>query len=277
MDVAHGPAHALGADAGTSRAVPSAASASAGFTQNALLSPDDFVKRAGERGVRIEPAHLLELHRRRARVPLLRIVQQPPRSPTAVPVAASAAEGYTEHRTPLDLVITAAIHGRLTDPGPAPFRRWDGGLPPPVHGGIHRYPSVFYSPYQLLGVQPVQELVQKMTVVRDAEGRVSCTLDPLTREEAVALDGCRQLAISVGRQPPQVPRLPPPMRPGRTISNLGELLVAVAQELADCLRSAAICRRFHPRKYPPRTHRQNHLLMAPYCADDGFPTWRRSR
>ena len=34
-----------------------------------------------------------------------------------------------------------------------------------------------------------------MTVVRDAEGPVTCALDPLTPEEAAALDGCRQLAI----------------------------------------------------------------------------------
>ena len=63
------------------------------FTQNPLLSPDDFVKQAGERGVQIKPEHLLELHRRRALVPLLRIVQRPPRTPTAVPVAASAVGG----------------------------------------------------------------------------------------------------------------------------------------------------------------------------------------
>lgn len=120
------------------------------FTQNSLLAPDDFVKQAGERGVRIEPEHLLELHRRRALIPLLRIVQQPPRPLTAVPVAASAVGGYTEYHTPLDLVITAAQAGHLVDPGPQPFRRWDGGLPLPSHGRIHRYPSVFYSPYQLL-------------------------------------------------------------------------------------------------------------------------------
>lgn len=124
------------------------------FTQNTLLSPDDFVRRAGERGVCIEVGHLLELHHRRALVPLLRIVQRP-RSSRTVPVTASAKDGYTGYRTPLDLVIAAAIHGHLTDPRPSAFRRWDGGLPLPTHGGVHRYPSVFYSPYQLLALQPV--------------------------------------------------------------------------------------------------------------------------
>lgn len=87
------------------------------FTQNALLSPDDFVKQAGDRGVQIKPEHLLELHRRRALVPLLRIVHRPPRTPTPVPVAAGAVGGYSEYRTPLDLVITAAQAGHLVDPG----------------------------------------------------------------------------------------------------------------------------------------------------------------
>jgi WD40 repeat protein len=86
------------------------------FTQNALLSPDDVVKQARERGVHIEPEHLLELHRRRALVPMLRIVQRPPSAPATVPVAASAIGAYTEYRTPLDLVITAAQAGHLVDP-----------------------------------------------------------------------------------------------------------------------------------------------------------------
>jgi hypothetical protein len=48
------------------------------FTQNYLLPPDDFVKRAGERGVQLTVEHLHELHRRRALVPLLRITQHLP-------------------------------------------------------------------------------------------------------------------------------------------------------------------------------------------------------
>ncbi len=107
------------------------------------------MKRASERGVGIEPGHLLELHRRWALVPLLRILQRPPSSPAVISTPSST-DGYTEYRTPLDLVLTAARHGHLTDPGPAPFRGWSGGLPLHTHGRIHRYPSVFYSPYQLL-------------------------------------------------------------------------------------------------------------------------------
>ena len=64
----------------------------------------------------------------------------------------------------LDLVLSAARHGHLTDPGPARFGGGDGGLPLHTHRRIHRYPSVFYSPYQLLGLRQVQELIQEIAV-----------------------------------------------------------------------------------------------------------------
>jgi hypothetical protein len=67
-----------------------------------------------------------------------------------------------------------------------------------VHGGIHRYLSVFYSPYQLLALRPVQALVQMMTASRAADGRVTFSLDPPTQDETAALDGCRQLAVVLG-------------------------------------------------------------------------------
>lgn len=165
------------------------------FTQSELLSPDEFVKRAGERGVQLRTAHLLELHRRRALVPVLRITQRPAKSSEAVAVPASAVDGYHQFRSPIALVIATAQQGHLTDPGPAPFRRWDGGLPLPVVGHVHRYPSVFYSAYQLLALRPIQGLVDAMTAGRDPDGNVIWRLDRLTHEEISALDGCRRLAI----------------------------------------------------------------------------------
>lgn len=165
------------------------------FTQNDLLSPDDFVKRAGERGVQLTVEHLHELHRRRALVPLLRITQRPPKSSQMVEIPASAADGYHQFRSSIALVIAAAQQGYLMDPGLAPFRRWDGGLPLPTWGRIHRYPSVFYSPYQLMALRPVQGLIGAMTASRAADGSVTRSLDPLTPDEVSALDGCRRLAI----------------------------------------------------------------------------------
>jgi hypothetical protein len=165
------------------------------FTQNALLAPKEFAKNAEERGVDLRPEHLLELHRRRALVPLLRIVQRPPKSSTTVSVAESAINGYHQYRTPIDLTTTAAANGLLVDPGAAPYRPWDGGLPLRTQFGIHRYPSVFYSPYQFLALRPVEQLIRKMSGTRDANGKVTFHLEPLTHDEAAALDGARQLAI----------------------------------------------------------------------------------
>lgn len=165
------------------------------FTQNALLSPEDFVKRAGERGVNLRKEHLLELHRRRALVPLFRVMQRPPRLAIDVPVAAGAAGGYGQYRSAIALVVAAAAHGMLIDPGTAPYRRWDGGLPLPAHGGVHRYPSVFYSPYQLLALRPLQGLLREMSASKAADGKIILDLALLTEDEVTALDGCRRLAI----------------------------------------------------------------------------------
>jgi hypothetical protein len=165
------------------------------FTQNALLTPEEFAKHADERGVDLRTEHLLELHRRRALVPLLRIVQRPPKSSVIVPVAASAADGYNQYRSPIALVTAAAAHGLLTDPGAAPYRPWDGGLPLRTPTGIHRYPSVFYSPYQLLALRSVEQLISDVSGSRTTNNKVMLNLEPLTQDETAALDGGRQLAI----------------------------------------------------------------------------------
>jgi hypothetical protein len=99
------------------------------FTQNEPLAPDEFVKRAADRGVQLRTEHLLELHRRRALVPFLRITQRPPKSPDVVAVPATAVDGYHQYRSPIALVIAAAQQGYLMDPVLGSFRRWDGGLP----------------------------------------------------------------------------------------------------------------------------------------------------
>jgi hypothetical protein len=165
------------------------------YTQDSLLTPDDFAKRARERGVDIRPEYLLELHRQRALVPLLRILQRPPKSSTVVPVAASAAGGYGHFRSPLALVVAAATEGLLVDPATGPYRAWDGGLPLPTHGRVHRYPSVFYSQYQLLALRPTEQLIRTMSGSRAADGKVTMSLESLTPDEIDALNGGRQLAI----------------------------------------------------------------------------------
>ena len=83
----------------------------------------------------------------------------------------------------------------MIDPGTTPYRPWDGGLPLLTHHGIHRYPSVFYSPYQLLALKPVEQLIRNMSGSRATDGKVTFNLEPLTHDEMVALDGGRRLAI----------------------------------------------------------------------------------
>lgn len=174
------------------------------FTQNALRSPVGFIKQADRRGVAIRSEHLHELHRRRALVPLLRITQRPASSGFVAQVPESAAADYSQYRCPISLVTAAAQQEYLMDLGPALFRRWDGGLPLRTWGGrIHRYPSVFYSSYQLLALRPVRRLIDAMTCIRMANGDIRCTLDPLTR-----------MRVSAGREPSASHR---PERPGHAL------------------------------------------------------------
>ena len=169
------------------------------YTQDSLLTPDEFAKRARGRGVDIRPEYLLELHRQRALVPLLRILQRPPKSSTVVPVVASAAGGYGHFRSPIALVVAAATEGLLVDPATAPYRAWDGGLPLPTHGRVHRYASVFYSQYQLLALRPAEQLIRTMSGSRAADGKVTMSLESLTPDEIDALNGGRQTGNSLER------------------------------------------------------------------------------
>ena len=111
-----------------------------------------------------------------------------------VQVAASASRGYNQYRSPIALVTAAAAHGLLI-PGRPPYRPWDGGLPLRTQNGIHRYPSVFYSQYQLLALRPVGQLISNMSGTRTANSKVRLNLEPLTQDETAALEGDRQLAI----------------------------------------------------------------------------------
>lgn len=165
------------------------------FTQNALLTPEEFTSRARDRGVGLRVEHLAELHRRRALVPLLRIVQRPSKASPPVPVAATAMNGYGQYRSPIALVTAAASGGLLVNPGAVPYRPWDGGPPLPTHHGIRRYASVFYSPYQLLALKPAEQLISEMSATLAAKGRPRFSLRPLTPGEALVMDGGRQLAV----------------------------------------------------------------------------------
>ena len=128
---------------------------------------------------------------------MFRVLQRP-RGPRPVAVSVAAENAYWQYRTPLALVIDAARSGRLVDPGAEPFRPWDRGLPLPVGDHVHRYPSVFYSPYQLVALRAIEALAREMTALRTADERLRFCLDPLGPEEVSSLDGCRRLAVFLG-------------------------------------------------------------------------------
>ena len=165
------------------------------FTQNDLLTPEEFTRRAKDRGIGLRVEHLAELHRRRALVPLLRIVQRPSKASPPVPVAASAMYGYGQYRSPIALVTAAATGGLLVNPRLVPYRPWDGGLPLPTHQRIHRYASVFYSPYQLLALKPAEQLIGQMSATMASNGKPRFSLPLLAPGEANIMDGARQLAV----------------------------------------------------------------------------------
>ncbi len=71
------------------------------FTQNRLLTADDFVKEAVRRGVQVHREQLVELHRQRALVPFFRILGRPRRAPVTVSVDREAIDGYGVYRSPL--------------------------------------------------------------------------------------------------------------------------------------------------------------------------------
>ena len=166
------------------------------FTQSSLLSPDDFVKRASERGVSLRVEHLTELHRVRALVPLLRILQRPSDSAALIPVSESTRDMYHQVGTPLAHSIEAAGLRQLIDPGPTLFRNWEKGIKIPGFGRVQTYPSAFYSPYQLIGLRAFETLTDQMEAIRigDHGLRFRLPAPRLTVEEIELLDGGRRLA-----------------------------------------------------------------------------------
>ena len=163
----------------------------------ALLSPDDFVKRASERGVRLRVEELHELHRVRALVPMFRLLQRPSDREPIVPVAEVAEGMYHQVGSPLAHVLEAAGLRQLADPGLRPYRSWESGLKIQAFGHMHTYPLVSYSPYQLLGLRTYEGLARSMEAERVGEYGVRFRLPPPALEsvEHEILDGCRRLAM----------------------------------------------------------------------------------
>ena len=165
------------------------------FTQNELLTPEEFADRARRRGLSIQVAQLLELHRRGLFVPFLQLRRRGS-SATTVPVAAVAAGRYSQIRSSLAMVIEGAQIGCIRDPATSQFRSWAEGLRLRIATGhLARYPMAFYSPYQLLGVRALKSLCREMSLVRGTGNDLVFHLNRVRPEDVAILSAGRNLAV----------------------------------------------------------------------------------
>lgn len=156
------------------------------FTQSDLLSPEEFIKQALERGVALRLGQLHELHRIGALVPLFRILATPvgpPRSDLPQAVASRAMGGYQIGGS-VGRVLQAYRLGHLVDPATRPYRPWGKGLRVERNGWTDHLPSAFYGAYQLLGLRQLRAVCSRMEPTLKGDNTISYRaedLDPLTR------------------------------------------------------------------------------------------------
>ena len=168
------------------------------FSQNDLLSPEEFVKEANVRGRRLKEEHLYELHRIGALVPFYRVMNQrvgPEQCEVPTAVAARERGGYSMGGTN-GLVFRAYRLGYVVDPATRPYRSWAKGIPVKRRNYVQRYPSVFYSPYQLLGLLQLAAATKRLRSVWNQDHSVKFTAEePLDAMSRGGFDRGRQLAI----------------------------------------------------------------------------------
>jgi hypothetical protein len=156
------------------------------FTQSDLLSPGEFIKEAGERGVRLQLGQLHELHRIGALVPFFRVLAAPvglPRSELPQAVASREMGGY-QMGGPVGMVLRAHRLGHLVDPATRQYRPWGEGLRIERYGMTDHLPSVFYGSHQLLGLRQLRAVCWRMQATLNDDDTASFqveALDPLTR------------------------------------------------------------------------------------------------
>ncbi|MHB8290641.1 MAG: hypothetical protein ACYDEY_15725 [Acidimicrobiales bacterium] len=151
------------------------------FTQSDLLSPVEFIKEAGKRGVRLQLGQLHELHRIGALVPFFRVLARPvgPRRPDLPEAVTSREMGGC-----MRMVLQAYRLGHLVDPATRPYRQWGEGLRIERYGITDHLPSVFYGEHQLLGLRQLRAACSRMQVTHNGNDAASFhveELDPLTR------------------------------------------------------------------------------------------------
>lgn len=155
------------------------------FTQNELLSPEEFIKEAAERGVRLQLGQLHELHRIGALVPLFRVLASPigpPKTDILDAVASREMGGYQVGGS-VGMVLRADRLGHLVDPATRSYRSWGEGLRIERYGMTDHLPSVFYGAYQLIGLRQFRAACWRMEATRNGDSVIfhAEELDPLTR------------------------------------------------------------------------------------------------
>lgn len=126
------------------------------FTQTRLLRPQDFIKEAEKRGVRLDRRQLELLHRRRVLQPFYRVHSRP----VASPELACAPSGSLD--SALREVRFALAEGRLSDPACRRFAPWPSSL---------TRPSLWYSYNQLLVLRTIPYMQRQMKVRQPADHR----------------------------------------------------------------------------------------------------------
>ena len=121
------------------------------FTQARLLSPENFIREAKQRGVRLHHGQLELLHRRRVLQPFFVIHSRP----VADPGSSQAPAEFFD--TALDEIRFAFAEGRLSDPALRCFAPWP-------RSRSHR--SLWYSHHQLLLLRLIPQLQARMQADR---------------------------------------------------------------------------------------------------------------
>lgn len=133
------------------------------FTQTRLLSPEDFVREAGQRGVGLHRGQLEVLHRRRVLQPFFVVHSRPVADP-GPPQARAAFLNTT-----LDTIRFAFAEGRLSDPALRRFAPWPRS---------HADRSLWYSHHQLLLLRLIPQLLARMQA-HWVSDQLVCHLPPL--------------------------------------------------------------------------------------------------
>ncbi len=151
------------------------------FTQTRLLSPEDFIREAGKRGVRLDREQLELLHRRRVLQPFYKVHSRP----VTDPVPSRSPSGFYD--SALREVRFALAQGHLSDPACRPFTPWPGP---------QARTSLWYSYNQLLVLRPIPYVLAQMQA-HPTEDRPVLRLTPLEPQTKEVFARERSLAFLV--------------------------------------------------------------------------------